>query len=63
MQYSFVRFLLEFIRVEQAIVNGINTSQVITGVVFVVALVVFLMRRMGSPKSSPALSDMADEAE
>jgi hypothetical protein len=49
--------------VEQAIVNGINTSQVITGVVFVVALVVFLMRRMGSPKSSPALSDMADEAE
>lgn len=45
MQYSFVRFLLEFLRIEQAMLAGMNTSQVVAGVVFVLATAVFVMRR------------------
>lgn len=45
MQYSLIRFLLEFIRVEVTLVGGVNWSQVVTGVAFLVALVVFLARR------------------
>ncbi|MCK6577596.1 MAG: prolipoprotein diacylglyceryl transferase [Anaerolineae bacterium] len=45
MQYSFIRFLLEFIRVEVTLVAGINWSQVVTAAGFVIALVVFLARR------------------
>ncbi|MDQ7025825.1 MAG: prolipoprotein diacylglyceryl transferase [Anaerolineae bacterium] len=56
MQYSFVRFLLEFIRVEQALVGGINTSQVITGIVFVVALIAFVMRRNRAGDKSDSLA-------
>jgi phosphatidylglycerol:prolipoprotein diacylglycerol transferase len=50
MQYSFARFLLEFIRVEQSISFGVNTSQVITGVAFVAALIAFVVRRSRAPK-------------
>ncbi|MBL8133463.1 MAG: prolipoprotein diacylglyceryl transferase [Anaerolineae bacterium] len=45
MQYSFIRFLLEFIRVEVTLVAGINWSQVVTAAGFVIALVIFLARR------------------
>lgn len=46
-QYSFVRFFLEFLRIEQAYIPGttINSSQALTAVVFVVALVLFLRNR------------------
>lgn len=44
-QYSFIRFLLEFIRVEVTVIGGVNVSQVVTGITFVVALVIFLYRR------------------
>jgi len=46
MQYSFIRFLLELIRIEIAYVPGttINMSQVFTVIVFVLALVVYLAR-------------------
>jgi len=44
-QYSFIRFLLEFIRVEVTLIGGVNVSQVVTGITFVVALVIFLYRR------------------
>ena len=55
MQYSFIRFLLEFIRVEVAYIPGttINSSQAVTAVVFLVALGVFLYRRTTAPKSTP----------
>jgi phosphatidylglycerol:prolipoprotein diacylglycerol transferase len=45
-QYSFVRFLLEFLRVEVAYVPGttLNSSQTATAIGFVVALLVFLYR-------------------
>jgi phosphatidylglycerol---prolipoprotein diacylglyceryl transferase len=48
MQYAFIRFLLEFIRVEQSIVAGVNFSQVICALGFVVALALFVMRRRGA---------------
>lgn len=44
-QYSFVRFLLEFIRADVALVAGINSSQIVTGVAFVVAMGWFIVRR------------------
>lgn len=46
-QYSFVRFLLEFLRIEQAYFPGttVNSSQVFTAIVFVVAVVMFLRNR------------------
>jgi phosphatidylglycerol---prolipoprotein diacylglyceryl transferase len=48
MQYAFIRFLLEFIRVEQSIVAGVNFSQLICALAFVVALGLFVMRRRGT---------------
>jgi phosphatidylglycerol---prolipoprotein diacylglyceryl transferase len=53
-QYSFVRFLLEFLRADVAFVPGtqLNSSQAITAGVFVVALVIFVLRRMSAPKTS-----------
>lgn len=45
MQYAVIRFLLEFMRVEVTLVGGINWSQVVAAAAFVVALVVFLVRR------------------
>lgn len=62
-QYSFVRFLLEFLRVEIAVIgdSGINSSQTITVIGFVAA-VVFLIYRQ---RSAAALSqdEEADSAE
>lgn len=52
MQYSFIRFLLEFLRVEVTLVAGINWSQVVTVVAFAVALIVFVLRRNTAPASA-----------
>lgn len=51
MQYSFIRFLLEFLRVEVAHIPGtdINSSQAFTLLVFVIALVVFVVRQRNTP--------------
>jgi phosphatidylglycerol---prolipoprotein diacylglyceryl transferase len=48
MQYALIRFLLEFLRIEIALIPGteINSSQAFTLLVFVVALIVFIARRM-----------------
>ncbi|MCA9907408.1 MAG: prolipoprotein diacylglyceryl transferase, partial [Anaerolineae bacterium] len=48
-QYAFIRFLLEFIRVETTYIAGVNFSQVICVVAFVVALIIFVMRRRSAP--------------
>ncbi len=58
-QYSFIRFLLEFIRVEVTLVGDLNLSQLVTGVAFVIALVAFIVRRQGEqpdsyPEATPA---------
>ncbi len=52
MQYAVIRFVLEFLRVEVTLVSGINVSQVVCAVAFVVALVLFLKRR-----SNPTLGE------
>ena len=46
-QYSFVRFLLEFLRVEVAQIgaSGINSSQTITAVAFIISAGILLRRR------------------
>ena len=51
MQYSFIRFLLEFLRVEVAHIPGtdVNSSQAFTLLVFVIALVVFVIRQRNTP--------------
>jgi phosphatidylglycerol:prolipoprotein diacylglycerol transferase len=48
-QYSFARFFLEFLRIEQAPLFGtaINSSQLLTAVVFVAALLILFIRRQG----------------
>ncbi len=46
-QYSFIRFLLEFLRLEVTLVNGINVSQVVTGIAGLIALGILLMRMAG----------------
>lgn len=55
MQYSVIRFLLEFIRVEVSLVGGINVAQVVCAVAFVIALVVFLARRSASVTAAKAV--------
>ena len=43
--YSVVRFLLEFLRLDVALVNGVNANQVFFGVLFVTAIGILLWRR------------------
>jgi prolipoprotein diacylglyceryltransferase len=59
MQYSFIRFLLEFVRVEVAYLPGttINSSQTICVIAFVIAGGLFLYRhRSGAPQPTAPTS-------
>lgn len=42
--YSVIRFLLEFIRVEVPLVNGVNVSQVTTAIVGLIAMWILILR-------------------
>jgi phosphatidylglycerol:prolipoprotein diacylglycerol transferase len=55
MGYSVVRFLLEFLRVETAHVPGvdINSSQAITAIAFVVAVILLILRHWSSIRRQP----------
>lgn len=53
MQYAFVRFVLEFLRVEVTLVAGVNWSQVVCVVAFAAALIVFVLRRSAAPVAAP----------
>lgn len=53
-QYSFIRFFLEFIRIDQAIAFGVNTSQALALVAFVIALGAFFVRRSNKAESYEA---------
>ncbi len=44
-QYAFIRFMLEFLRVEVTLVAGVNIAQVVTGIAFVVAVALLLTRQ------------------
>lgn len=62
-QYSFIRFLLEFLRVEVAYFPGtsINSAQVIAGLAFLVSVGLFLYRhRPGAVEKLPAEQPAAD---
>lgn len=64
MQYSFIRFLLEFLRVEIATIPGtdINSSQAFTLVVFVLAAVVFFYRRRNGVPAAKAEQEAVSAA-
>jgi len=51
MQYSFIRFLLEFLKVDVSYIPGtsINAGQAMTAVVFIVALAIFVYRQGRAP--------------
>lgn len=56
MQYSVIRFLLEFLRIEVAYIPGteINSAQVVTVIVFVAALVFYIWRGRGGRRAAAA---------
>jgi phosphatidylglycerol---prolipoprotein diacylglyceryl transferase len=62
-QYSFIRFLLEFLRIEQAPFFGtaINSSQAITAIVFVGAVLMLFMRRQGGTQGDYDEADAVDD--
>ena len=50
-QYSFIRFLLEFIRVEVTLVGDVNVSQAVTAALFVLSIGALVYRhRPGAPE-------------
>jgi phosphatidylglycerol:prolipoprotein diacylglycerol transferase len=57
MQYSVIRFLLEFLRLEITVVGGLNFGQVVCGVIFVVAGLTLFLRRRGSAAPRKELKD------
>jgi len=63
-QYSFVRFLLEFLRVEIAVIEGIgiNSSQTITGLAFVVSVVILIYRHRPGAFEAAKVADNQAEA-
>ncbi len=64
-QYAVIRFLLEFIRVEVALVGGVNVSQIATGAMFVVAalmLIINLRQVDGSQRRPPAKAEAGKAA-
>jgi prolipoprotein diacylglyceryl transferase len=58
-QYSFIRFLLEFLRLEVTLVNGINVSQVVTGLTGVIALIILVVRYTGRKNDSRTYEQIA----
>lgn len=55
-QYSAIRFLLEYIRFEVTLVDGTNVSQVVTGIAFLIAGALLLFR-LSTRKSDPRSYD------
>jgi phosphatidylglycerol:prolipoprotein diacylglycerol transferase len=58
-QYAFIRFILEGIRVEVTLVGDLNLSQAFMGVVFVVVLLFFIYRHR--PGHAPVRHEQAPE--
>lgn len=56
MQYAVIRFLLEFLRVEVTLVGDINVSQAISVIGFVIALIIFLIRRRSAPATTQTVA-------
>ena len=65
-QYAFIRFILELLRVEIAVIgdSAINSSQTITGIAFVLAaLLLFRRHRTGNIAEKLAADQAAERAE
>ncbi len=65
-QYSFGRFLLEFLRVEIAVIgeSGINSSQTVTLIAFVVAVgLLFRRHRTGDFSAAKSVDEQTEDAE
>lgn len=65
-QYSFVRFLLEFLRVEIAVIEGlgINSSQAITGLAFIISVAILIYRhRPGNFEAAKEADQLAESKE
>jgi phosphatidylglycerol---prolipoprotein diacylglyceryl transferase len=45
LQYAFIRFMLEFLRLEVTLVGGINFSQIVCGIAFAIAYGLLVLRR------------------
>jgi prolipoprotein diacylglyceryl transferase len=58
-QYSFIRFLLEFLRLEVTLSNGVNVSQAVTAVAFVVSVALLAVRFMGRGDDKRAYDTIA----
>jgi prolipoprotein diacylglyceryl transferase len=58
-QYSFIRFLLEFLRLEVTLSNGVNVSQVVTGIAGLIALVILVIRYTGRANDSRTYEEIA----
>ena len=65
LQYSFVRFLLEFLRVEIATIgdSGINSSQAATLLIFVVSLALLMYRHRNSDAAAKAAEQQKEKTE
>ncbi|MEL7235837.1 MAG: prolipoprotein diacylglyceryl transferase, partial [Chloroflexota bacterium] len=63
MQYSVIRFLLEFLRLEVSVVAGFNLSQVVTIVIFVAAGAAFYLRRNADTPKRKDLKDRPTQAQ
>ena len=63
-QYSFIRFLLEFLRVEIAVIEGlgVNSSQTITGLAFVISVAILVYRHRPGRFESAKEADRQAEA-
>jgi len=59
-QYSFIRFMLEFIRVEVTLIpeTDINLAQAVTAVTFVLSMGLFLARRPGASNEDYTITPM-----
>jgi len=50
MIYPFFRFFLEFLRLDPSPVAGINANQTVMGIVFIGALIAYIIRRRNTPQ-------------
>jgi prolipoprotein diacylglyceryltransferase len=53
--YSFGRFMLEFIRIVNSPIAGINSNQTLMGVIFVVSIIIILVRHKRVDKTEAAV--------
>jgi phosphatidylglycerol:prolipoprotein diacylglycerol transferase len=56
--YAVIRFLLEFIRIEVPLVNGVNVSQVTTAVMFIISVSLLVARHYADRFTTPRYASL-----